>query len=116
MKNTQRNQKRKILIGIAVLAAFFVAVVAIKFMTTKGPTDEREPIKGTYTMAEVAAARTTMKCWAVISDNVYDLTPFAAKNPALLPLCGTDATAAVKELGNASAATFTSLRIGSLNS
>ena len=48
----------------------------------------------TYTMADVQAASTAKKCWAVINGKVYDLTTWISKHPGgpdkILKLCGTD--------------------------
>ncbi|MBK7822485.1 MAG: cytochrome b5 domain-containing protein [Tessaracoccus sp.] len=51
-----------------------------------------------YTMDDVAAHNTEASCWAAIDGNVYDLTEWIGQHPGgshrILPLCGTDATAA----------------------
>jgi cytochrome b involved in lipid metabolism len=51
----------------------------------------------TYTMAEVQAANTAEKCWAVVRGNVYDLTSAENSHPggkqAILSMCGKDASA-----------------------
>lgn len=58
--------------------------------------DETEPAG--YTMDDVAAHDSEASCWAAIDGNVYDLTEWIGQHPGgsqrILPLCGTDATAA----------------------
>jgi len=50
----------------------------------------------TYTMAQVATHNSQADCWAVIDNNVYDLTQWISRHPGgpdkIIPLCGTDAT------------------------
>ncbi len=52
----------------------------------------------TYTMAQVQAAGTPQKCWAVIRGSVYDLTGWISRHPGgperIEQLCGTDGTEA----------------------
>lgn len=52
----------------------------------------------TYTMAEVAQHNSQESCWAAINGGVYDLTTWISQHPGgserIIPLCGTDATAA----------------------
>jgi hypothetical protein len=50
----------------------------------------------TYTTAQVATHNTAADCWLIISGNVYDVTNFIPIHPggnAIIPYCGTDATA-----------------------
>lgn len=51
-----------------------------------------------YTMAEVAAANSTQKCWTVINGSVYDVTKYIFKHKGgsqkILSLCGKDGTSA----------------------
>ena len=51
---------------------------------------------GSYPMGQVSANKTAARCWSVINDNVYDLTPWINAHPggtdAILSLCGTDGT------------------------
>ncbi len=58
--------------------------------------EESEPAG--YTMDDVAAHDSEASCWAAIDGNVYDLTEWIGQHPGgsqrILPLCGTDATAA----------------------
>ena len=58
--------------------------------------EESEPVG--YTMDDVAAHDSEASCWAAIDGNVYDLTEWIGRHPGgsqrILPLCGTDATAA----------------------
>ena len=49
----------------------------------------------TYTLSEVARHASKDDCWAIISDDVYDLTEFINRHPGgdeILRACGTDAT------------------------
>ena len=52
----------------------------------------------TFTMAQVAAHADRTSCWTAIFGSVYDLTEWIGQHPGgsqrILPLCGTDATAA----------------------
>ena len=48
-----------------------------------------------YTLSEVAQHASRDDCWAIISDDVYDLTEFINRHPGgdeSLRACGTDAT------------------------
>ena len=49
-----------------------------------------------YTMAQVSANKSAVKCWSVISGNVYDLTTWINAHPggegSIISLCGTDGT------------------------
>ena len=49
-----------------------------------------------YTMTQVKGHGTTSSCWAVVKNDVYDLTKWIAKHPGgpdnIKQLCGTDAT------------------------
>ncbi len=48
-----------------------------------------------YTLSEVARHASKDDCWAIISDDVYDLTEFINRHPGgdeILRACGTDAT------------------------
>ncbi len=49
----------------------------------------------TYALSEVAQHASKDDCWAIISDDVYDLTEFINRHPGgdeILRACGTDAT------------------------
>lgn len=56
------------------------------------------PPAGIYSMAQVAVHNSGSNCWTVIGGSVYDITPFIDAHPGgsgtVLPLCGTDGTAA----------------------
>lgn len=48
-----------------------------------------------YTLSEVARHASKDDCWAIISDDVYDLTEYINRHPGgdeILRACGTDAT------------------------
>jgi cytochrome b involved in lipid metabolism len=51
-----------------------------------------------FTIADVAKRNTAAECWAVVSNTVYNLTPYINSHPGgaknILNLCGTDATQA----------------------
>jgi cytochrome b involved in lipid metabolism len=73
----------------------------VKPVTQPTPTPQTVPnttITPTYTMAEVAAANMSSKCWTAVGGKVYDLTPEISRHPggakAILSLCGKDGTAA----------------------
>ena len=54
--------------------------------------------KVSYTLAQVALAKTSAKCWTAINGKVYNLTSWIGKHPggesAILQLCGKDGSAA----------------------
>lgn len=68
---------------------------------TSGPTSSTPVADATYTMDDVAAHADASSCWAAIDGNVYDLTGWIALHPGgshrIIPLCGTDATAAFQQ-------------------
>ena len=75
-----------------------------------------------FTRSDVATHNSTTSCYAIVSGTVYDLTSWIGKHPGgpekIIPLCGTDATAAFsKQHGSSTKATTTlaSLLIGSLS-
>ncbi len=53
---------------------------------------------GSYTMQDVQQHATAGDCWAVVSNNVYNLTAWENEHPGgaqrIIDLCGTDATQA----------------------
>ena len=53
-------------------------------------------VAASYTMAQVSANKSAVKCWSVINGDVYDLTKWVNAHPggagAILSLCGTDGT------------------------
>lgn len=59
---------------------------------------EVAPGKSKLTMAEVAKHNAQTDCYIVVRDSVYDVTKFIPNHPGgpqrIIPLCGTDATAA----------------------
>lgn len=60
-----------------------------------------------YTLAEVAKHNTQQDCWAAIDGSVYNLTDWISQHPGgadkIIPLCGTDATAAFRGQHNTQA-------------
>ncbi|MBO3129109.1 cytochrome b5-like heme/steroid binding domain-containing protein [Dermatophilus congolensis] len=60
---------------------------------SSSPTGKRRPI----TVAQVKQHATSSSCWAVVNNNVYDLTAWISRHPGgparIKSLCGTDATA-----------------------
>lgn len=99
----------RVVIALAALLVIIAAVLAIRGK-------DRQPAAGSasYTLAQVAEASTTARCWVAIESGVYDFTPYAAKDAATASLCGTDATAAVQSLGGYDEDTFESALIGEL--
>jgi len=73
-------------------------VTSITTSITSTPTTPVPTAEPTYTMAEVAAANNTQKCWTVVDGLVYDLTSYLNRHPggqqAVLKMCGIDGTAA----------------------
>lgn len=53
-----------------------------------------------HTLAEVQQHASTASCWVAIDGSVYDLTPWIGRHPGgpdkIVPLCGTDASAAFR--------------------
>lgn len=66
----------------------------IQNQPTQQATPTTQPENKTYTMAEVATHNNQSSCWAVINNNVYDLTNWISQHPGgpskILGLCGTD--------------------------
>ena len=70
----------------------------------------------TFRLSDVAKHNTQADCWAAVDGNVYNLTEWISRHPGgpdkILPLCGTDATAAfenqhdTQQKPNAQLATF----------
>lgn len=62
------------------------------------PTETAKPSTSTYSMSEVSSHNNPADCWAVVDNNVYNLTNAISKHPggerAIIGLCGTDGTAA----------------------
>ncbi len=62
------------------------------------PAPAPKPTATTYTMAQVATHNSTASCYSVVSNTVYDLTPWIYQHPggssAIKSMCGVDATAA----------------------
>jgi chitodextrinase len=59
-----------------------------------------------YTAQQVAQHNTASDCWLIISGQVYDVTNFIPIHPggnAIVPYCGTDATAVFNSIHNQSA-------------
>ena len=53
-----------------------------------------------YRMSDVAQHNTQQDCWAAVDGDVYDLTSWISRHPGgadkIIPLCGTDASAAFR--------------------
>lgn len=53
-----------------------------------------------YRMSDVAKHSTQQDCWAAVDGEVYDLTSWISQHPGgadkIIPLCGTDASAAFR--------------------
>lgn len=65
--------------------------------TASSPSADGTPdIDSTYSLDEVAQHDDASSCWAVIQDQVYDLTGWVSRHPGgpqrILGLCGTDAS------------------------
>ena len=89
--------------------------------TNSLPAESSGPIE--LSMNTVAQKNTPENCWAVVSNNVYNLTAYIAAHPGgaanITKLCGTDATAAFVNQHGQSAkpnTTLTSFLIGALGS
>lgn len=98
----------------AVLLVGLLLIVLPLYVWKTRPSDTTSLTRPTsYTAADVAIASTTARCFASIEDSVYDLTPVVHRQPALVDLCGSDASDAIRRL-NADTAILDALRIGSL--
>jgi cytochrome b involved in lipid metabolism len=89
--------------------------------TNSLPSDNSGPIE--LSMSMVAQKNTPENCWAVVSNNVYNLTAYITAHPGgaanITNLCGTDATAAfTNQHGQSSKpnTTLNSFVIGALGS
>jgi cytochrome b involved in lipid metabolism len=96
---------RVLLTGVFVVA---VAVIGYAFVTspraattnttTPPPAQSASTTAQTYTMAEVAQHNSAQSCWSAINGKVYDLTAWISEHPGgpehIIPLCGTDGSAA----------------------
>lgn len=89
-------QDLRIKLGVAVLAIFLLGGTIIIF---RGEPKEQgnKPVElKTYPMSEVALHKDAKSCWIVVSSGVYDVTSWIKEHPgggpAILSLCGTDAT------------------------
>ena len=64
------------------------------------PTPSQSAFVPGFTLAEVKKNNNAANCWAIVDDNVYNLTAWINGHPgganAILNLCGTDATLAFK--------------------
>ena len=74
-----------------------------------------------YRMSEVAEHNTQQDCWAAVDGDVYDLTSWISRHPGgadkIIPLCGTDASAAFRNQHGSQERPnqqLTSFRIGTL--
>lgn len=109
------NLKKNAVMWAVVLGIVLVATAALYVATRdKGSIADILPIQGSYTLEEVAAANTKERCYAAIGDGVYDMTKFAQADARVVSLCGTDATAAVAQLGPTAMESFASIRIGNV--
>lgn len=108
------NMKKNAIMWSVVLAVVLIGAGALYLVTNRQADSGTDSVPGSYSLDEVRMASTTERCWAVIKDGVYDLTPFVKENPRIASLCGTDATLGVSALGEGSENNFSNLRIGSL--
>jgi hypothetical protein len=93
-----------VLVGLTVLTGHSGATAVWGGTASEGAPEESDPAvpeesePAGYTMDDVAAHDSEASCWAAIDGNVYDLTEWIGQHPGgsqrILPLCGTDATAA----------------------
>lgn len=108
------NLKKNAVMWSLVLALVLIVTAGLYLATRKGGEAGPAQGQGAYARADVAAASTTARCWAIIGDGVYDMTGFAQEDARILTLCGTDATDAVSKLGPSAQENFASIRIGSV--
>ena len=96
-----------VLVGLTVLTGHSGATAVWGGTASEGAPEESDPAvpeesePAGYTMDDVAAHDSEASCWAAIDGNVYDLTEWIGQHPGgsqrILPLCGTDATAAFQD-------------------
>lgn len=82
------------IIFILVLVGLGFAVFLGKSQVKSTPIKSPEPVK-TYTLTEVARHSSRGDCWAVISNQVYNITNYIGRHPGgdeILRACGQDAT------------------------
>ena len=87
--------KNNIIIGLS--AVLLIAAGCSSNSATQPVVEQVAQEKTGFTMAEVTAANSVEKCWAVVGSSAYDLTSWVSKHPgggeAIKGICGTDATA-----------------------
>lgn len=106
--------KTRLILGAVLIVAIAVIVIAYLMMPkssapapaqTTLPATETAQNTGTstatttsYTMAQVEQHNTSASCWSAINGKVYDLTAWISEHPGgpehIIPLCGTDGSAA----------------------
>ena len=113
-----------------VLSGFEVGALVATSTTNSAPaaSSSPKPTKSAktasgYTLAEVAQRNTPADCWAVVSNTVYNLTPYINSHPGgaknITNLCGKDATQAFSNQHGAQSRpnnTLAGFEIGTLSS
>jgi hypothetical protein len=101
--------QKKFLIRIALVIA---AIIVLATLGGIALTKSRDGRDGTFTMDEVRAADTATDCLVAIDGNVYELTEYATENTSIRPLCGTDASEAVRRITTSTLTIFEPLKVG----
>ncbi len=99
-------------IVLSTLGAVLIIVLAIAYFTLPAPAPQSitqttsstassttaSSTVQSYTMVQVAQHNSAQSCWTAINGNVYDVTNWIGQHPGgpehILPLCGTDGSAA----------------------
>lgn len=76
-----------------------IALLCTGCGTTSAPTTNvTVDTSTTYTMAQVASANSSAKCWTTVNGKIYDLTTWISQHPggegAILSICGKDGASA----------------------
>jgi hypothetical protein len=101
--------QKKFMIRMALILGAVIIIATASFLAYQKSRGERD---GTFTMDEVRAGNTPTDCLLAIDGNVYDLTQYAQDNISIRPLCGTDASEAVRRISTSTAPIFEPLKVG----
>jgi len=93
--------------------------------TVAPPSDEAtkpaaNPPQSTNTQTQVAVHKTAADCWIIISNKIYNVSPFLSQHPggvgAITPYCGQEATIAFQTHGQAGGSNHSSYAYSLLTS
>src|SRR3989344_748330 len=110
---------------ITVIAAGLLVVGTLTSSTVAPPSDEAtkpaaNPPQSTNTQTQVAVHKTAADCWIIISNKIYNVSPFLSQHPggvgAITPYCGQEATIAFQTHGQAGGSNHSSYAYSLLTS